>query len=192
MIYMKQVPNLLTVFRILLVLPTVWFLYLSQYKDVFLLLVIAGVSDALDGYLARTFDWRSRLGAILDPVADKLLIAAVFIVLTIQGHVPVWVTGIILTRDLVIFSGAVAYRMLYHEIEIAPTLLSKINTATQIISVTFLVLSLLDYRVVTDAVMVLLDPYLFYLLVLMGLASGVDYVLVWSRKAFSKNRQLDI
>ena len=76
----KQIPNILTICRILIIFPTLWLLYLNQYRDALTLLIIAGLSDALDGYLARAFDWKTRLGSILDPVADKFLIASSFLV----------------------------------------------------------------------------------------------------------------
>ena len=69
MIGAKQIPNFLTICRILIIFPTLWFLYFSQFREAFYLLVIAGISDALDGYLARAFDWKTRLGSILDPIA---------------------------------------------------------------------------------------------------------------------------
>ena len=72
----KQIPNILTICRILIIFPTLWLLYFNQYRDALMLLVIAGLSDALDGYLARAFDWKTRLGSILDPIADKILIAS--------------------------------------------------------------------------------------------------------------------
>ena len=179
----NQIPNLLTICRILIIFPTLWLLYFNQYRDALILIVIAGLSDALDGYLARAFDWKSRLGSILDPVADKFLIASSFLVLTLQGVVPVWVTVIVLGRDLVIFAGAISYRILYKRLEIAPSILSKLNTAFQIFAVIYLVLSLSGYLYFPSELEVLLRPYLFYLLAFLGFISGVDYVVVWSRKA---------
>ena len=179
----NQIPNLVTICRILIIFPTLWLLYFNQYRDALILIVIAGLSDALDGYLASAFDWKSRLGSILDPVADKFLIASSFLVLTLQGVVPVWVTVIVLGRDLVIFAGAVSYRILYKRLEIAPSILSKLNTAYQIFAVIYLVLSLSGYLYFPSELEVLLRPYLFYLLAFLGFISGVDYVVVWSRKA---------
>ena len=179
----NQIPNFLTICRILIIFPTLWLLYFNQYRDALILIVIAGLSDALDGYLAKAFDWKSRLGSILDPVADKFLIASSFLVLTLQGVVPVWVTVIVLGRDLVIFAGAISYRILYKRLEIAPSILSKLNTAFQIFAVIYLVLSLSGYLYFPSEIEVLLRPYLFYLLAFLGFISGVDYVVVWSRKA---------
>ena len=181
----KQIPNILTICRILIIFPTLWLLYFNQYRDALTLLIIAGLSDALDGYLARAFDWKTRLGSILDPVADKFLIASSFLVLTLQGAVPIWVTAIILGRDLIIFSGAIAYRLLYRNLDIAPSILSKMNTALQIFSVIYLVLSLSGYPYFATDLVGYLNSYLFYLLAFLGFISGIDYIIVWSRKAFN-------
>ena len=81
MFELKQIPNVITICRILIIFPTLWLLYFDQYKDALVLLIIAGLSDALDGYLARAFNWKTRLGSIMDPIADKFLIASSFLVL---------------------------------------------------------------------------------------------------------------
>ena len=185
MLERKQIPNILTICRILIIFPTLWLLYFNQYRDALMLLIIAGLSDALDGYLARAFDWKTRLGSILDPIADKFLIASSFLVLTLQGAVPIWVTAIILGRDLIIFSGAIAYRLLYRNLDIAPSLLSKMNTALQIFSVIYLVFSLSGYPYFATDLLDSLNSYLFYLLAFLGFISGIDYIIVWSRKAFN-------
>ena len=184
MIGANQIPNLLTICRILVIFPTLWFLYFSQFREAFYLLVIAGISDALDGYLARAFDWKTRLGSILDPVADKILIASCFLVLAIQAKLPTWVAVVVLGRDLVIFSGAIAYRILYKELEIAPTMISKINTAFQFIALTVILLFLANFPAFTTYLQPLLDPFLFFTLAALGMLSGIQYVVVWTQKAF--------
>ena len=190
MIGAKQIPNFLTICRILVIFPTLWFLYFSQFREAFYLLVIAGISDALDGYLARAFDWKTLLGSILDPIADKFLIASCFLVLAIQAQIPTWVAAIVLGRDLVIFGGAIAYRVLYKELEIAPTMLSKINTAFQIIALTVIVLYLARFPGFTTYLQPLLDPFLFFTLAALGILSGVQYVLVWTRKALNQRSNM--
>ena len=174
---------MITVLRILLVAPTAWLLVEEQYVWALVVMALAGASDALDGWLARRFDWTSRMGAALDPVADKLLVAAMFIVFTVQGHIPLWVAGIVLGRDAVIMSGAGVYRLLYGPIQFSPTLVSKANTATQIIVVLLLLLGLCDFGWLSAIALSLVDPWCFYLLALLGLGSGLDYVFTWSLKA---------
>ena len=180
---LSSLPNLITVLRIFLVAPTAWLLFREQYVEALVVMAIAGASDALDGWLARRFHWTSHVGAALDPVADKLLVAAMFIVFTVQGHIPLWVAAIVLGRDAVIMTGAGAYRLLYGPIRFSPTLVSKANTATQIVVVLLLLLGLCGFGRLSEIALRLADPWCFYLLALLGLGSGLDYVFTWSRKA---------
>lgn len=185
---MSNIPNIITVIRILLVVPTAWLLYQSKYSDAFILMAIAGASDALDGALARRFNWKSRLGAILDPLADKFLVAAIFIVFTIQGHIPLWVAIIALSRDFIILCGALTYRYLYGPIEVAPTFVSKANTAMQIIMLLLLMVTQLALEGISVVAQAIVDPYCFYILAVLGVSSGIDYVITWSRKAVNESR----
>ena len=180
---LSSLPNMITMLRIFLVAPTAWLLIEEQYVWALVVMALAGASDALDGWLARRFEWTSRIGAALDPVADKLLVAAMFIVFTVQGHIPLWVAAIVLGRDAVIMSGAGVYRLLYGPIQFSPTLASKANTATQIIVVLLLLLGLCDFGWLSAIALSLADPWCFYLLALLGLGSGLDYVFTWSLKA---------
>ncbi len=106
---MRHLPNLLTCLRLALVLPVAWLLLRQQYPQALWLFLLAGLSDALDGLLARRFGWTSRLGAWLDPIADKLLLVISYVCLTLNGLVPVWLTAVLLLRDLVIVGGAGAF-----------------------------------------------------------------------------------
>lgn len=157
--------------------------------DAFTLMLIAGVSDAFDGFLARRFNWQSRLGAALDPLADKLLVACVFVVFTLQGHIPIWIAIIVLIRDFTIVVGAGVYKVLYEQVEISPTFLSKANTAMQIIVLCLILLGLLQVGVLSDLSTALVDPYCFYILALLGLGSGIDYVFVWGSKAYREDKK---
>lgn len=181
-------PNAITVVRILLVLPTGWLLWQRDYLSALVLMAIAGSSDALDGWMARRFHWQSRLGAALDPIADKLLVAVMFITFTWQGHIPLLVAIIVLGRDFVILSGAAIYRVLYGPYDPAPTFVSKANTAMQIVTVLLAMLELCDVGVASAVAAQLLDPYCFYLLAVLGLVSGVDYIVTWGRRAWHNSR----
>jgi cardiolipin synthase len=129
---LKYIPNMICVGRIILVAPIVWALLQERYGLALLLCVIAGLSDALDGYLARRFDWRTRLGGLLDPAADKLLMFACFVTLTWMGWVPVWFAAIVVGRDVVIITGAIVYQLLVAPVHGEPTTASKLNTVLQI------------------------------------------------------------
>src|SRR3954464_5920216 len=110
---LRQIPNVITVVRVLLVIPITWCLFEAQYLQALVLMAVAGASDAIDGWLARRFDWITRFGAALDPMADKILVGVLFVALTVQGKLPLWVAGIAIARDLVIVAGAVTYRMMF-------------------------------------------------------------------------------
>lgn len=186
---MSNIPNIITILRILLVIPTGWLMWQARYPEAFGLMAIAGISDALDGFLARRFNWMSKLGAALDPLADKLLVAVVFIVFTVQGLIPLWVAFIVLLRDFVIVGGAGVYKVLYEEVEIAPTFVSKANTAMQIIALLLLMASQLQLEFLSPLAAQLVDPYCFYILALLGVSSGIDYVVTWGSKAYRQGKQ---
>ncbi len=185
---LKHIPNVITVMRIVLVLPCAWLLWEARYVEALILMSVAGASDAVDGWIARHFDAVSRFGAAMDPVADKLLVAAMFVIFAVQGLLPVWVAIIVLGRDLVIMSGAAAYRLLLGRIEFAPTYLSKANTAAQIAAALLLLLWLCDFGTVSRLAGALVDPYGFYVLAALGVSSGVDYVATWGLRAWREAR----
>jgi len=116
-------PNAICVVRLLLVAPVVAMLLDERYLAALALILFAGFSDALDGFLARAFDWRTRLGSLLDPAADKLLIFSVFVTLSYQGLVPVFVTVVVVMRDVVIVAGAALYQWLIAPLAGDPTII---------------------------------------------------------------------
>ena len=128
---LKYIPNMICIGRIILVAPIVWSLLDGRYRLALGLILIAGFSDALDGYLARRFDWRTRLGGLLDPAADKFLMFAAFVTLTWIGLVPIWFTAIVVGRDIVIISGTIVYQLYVAPVHGEPTGASKLNTVFQ-------------------------------------------------------------
>jgi len=185
---LSQLPNVITVLRILLIVPTSWLLLENRYVEALGLMAVAGASDALDGWMARRFGWMSQFGAAMDPVADKLLVAVTFIIFTLQGYIPIWVAAIVLGRDAVILTGAGAYRLFFEPIEFAPTLISKANTATQIVVLLLLMLGLCGFGRISEFTLLIVDPWFFYGLALLGMVSGADYVRTWGRKAWRHGR----
>ena len=185
---MRQLPNAITVFRFLLVIPAGWLLWQDAVIEALALIAIAGISDAVDGALARRFDWRTEFGAVADPVADKLLIMVVFAVLTLQGHIPIWLLAVVVGRDVVIVSGAVTYRVLFGDLEIAPMLLSKINTGVQIALLLLTLLHLTGSEPLAGWAG-WVDPTGFVLVAASSVLSGGQYVLVWSRRARRESRR---
>ncbi|HTO58843.1 MAG TPA: CDP-alcohol phosphatidyltransferase family protein [Pseudomonadales bacterium] len=183
---LRQIPNVITVVRVLLVIPTTWYLIEAEYLHALVLMTVAGASDAVDGWLARRFDWVTRFGAALDPMADKILVGVLFIALTLQGRLPLWVAGIAIARDVVIVGGATAYRILFKHIEFEPTLLSKANTALQIVMLLLLLLSLCGFEYLSPIAQAINDPYGYWIVSALALASGVDYVVTWGRRAVAE------
>jgi cardiolipin synthase len=183
----RFIPNLISIIRILLVIPTVYLLWNKQYSYALLLFFVAGVSDGLDGFLARRFNWTTRLGSFLDPMGDKLLMTASYFMLGLLGHLPVWLVAIVIGRDLVIVLGALAYRLLVQDITMSPLLVSKINTAAQIFLV-LLMLFHLSSLPLAEKVPIWLTQGTIYLVLITSLLSGLAYIIVWSKRAVSNTR----
>ncbi len=181
---MSQLPNCITVLRIVLVLPIAYFVLDEQWIVVLLLLVVAGVSDLLDGALARRFQWESRFGELADPLADKLTFGAVVVLLAFMGHYPLWLVFIVIGRDIGILLGAGIYRLFIKHLEIAPSLLSKLNTAVQVVVPVLVIVELQDW-VASDWVAVVLDPMGYIVAAGFAIVSGVDYLIVWIRRGRS-------
>lgn len=125
---LKHIPNLLTIVRIILVVPFVGALLSESYQWALLLLFIAGATDGLDGFLARQYGWFSWFGSIADPVADKALLVASFIVFGMMGHLPWWLIYIVVGRDILIFGGAMLYWKIVGSFDGRPTMLGKLCT----------------------------------------------------------------
>lgn len=178
---LRFLPNLITGLRILLILPFLWLLLRGSHGAALMLFVLAGVSDALDGFLAKRYGWRSRLGAILDPAADKLLMLCTYLALGWLAALPWWLVAMVLLRDGIIVAGALAYYRLFGVYEMEPMLVSKLNTALQIA----LVLAVL-WASWHGGVAPALLHWLIYLVGLTTLASGSAYVWVWSRRALAE------
>ncbi len=134
-----NLPNLLTLCRILLTPVLVILLLRQDYLGALFIFAVAGVSDALDGAIARLMKQKTRIGAILDPIADKLLLASSFITLAVTGPVPEWLAVIVISRDVIILFGVLILILFQGGVEIRPTVLSKCTTLMQLATI-FLVL----------------------------------------------------
>ena len=173
---MRQLPNLISCLRIALVAPLVALLLQAHFEAALWIAVAAGASDALDGFLARHFDWRSRLGSLLDPLADKLLLVAAYLTLAQIGQVSWALASVVVARDVVIVLGALAYHGIVGEFEARPTLWSKATTLGQILFVLGVLAS---------------NAFAFpwqqrgyaWIVAALTVLSGVDYVVRWSLRA---------
>lgn len=180
---LRDLPNLISLARVLMVLPVVILLATQQHTAALVLFAVAGASDALDGFLAKRFGWTSRLGAILDPLADKALLISTYLVLGWLGLIPWWLVAIVIVRDAVIVTGAVAYHFRIGRFETDPTALSKANTFMQIL----LALSVVFSQGVTPLPPLWITA-LVYLVLATTTASGVGYVWTWGRRAWGEGR----
>jgi cardiolipin synthase len=127
------VPNLISLGRLVLVPTILWMIIDGHFVGAFIVFVVAGVSDAVDGFIARSFNLRSRLGAYLDPIADKMLLVSIYLALVILGQIPVWLATIVICRDLFIVGGVILSAVLDRPIEVRPLAISKVNTTAQIV-----------------------------------------------------------
>ena len=176
---LKFVPNAISVGRMVLVVPLVLWILDGRFGAALIILVVAGLSDGLDGFLAKRFDWRTRLGGLLDPAADKLLLVAAFASLTYAGLVPLELTAIVVLRDAVIVLGALCYQWLIAPVQGEPSAISKLNTACQLAMVFF---------TLTAAAIAWPPPVSLTVLgaavVFTSIVSGLNYVLRWSVRAW--------
>jgi cardiolipin synthase len=125
-------PNLITIGRLVLVPLVIVMIIDARWQAAFVIFVAAGVSDAIDGFIAKRFDMRSELGAYLDPMADKALIVSIYITLAVVGALPAWLAILVVARDLMIVSAVVLSWVMDKRVEIAPLLVSKLNTFAQL------------------------------------------------------------
>lgn len=128
-----SIPNLITLGRIILVPVVFWLLLQGKTQLAFAFFVVAGISDAIDGFLAKRFNWATELGAYLDPMADKLLIVCIFVALGVRGDLPSWLVIAVVTRDILIVMAVVLSWLMDHPVRIKPFIVSKANTLAQLV-----------------------------------------------------------
>jgi cardiolipin synthase len=181
---LRHIPNALTCLRFFLIGPVLVALLNKQYSLALSFFVLAGITDALDGLLARLYGWTSRFGAIADPLADKLLLMSSFIALYWLKNVPGWLVIAIVARDIWIMLGVLSYRLFIGPLKFTPSLISKINTFLQILLVPLLLFSFswvpLPYYIIQG---------MFYAVLITCIASFLHYTYAWSVRAM-KYRQM--
>jgi cardiolipin synthase (CMP-forming) len=172
-----SLPNLITLARLLSVPVAVWLILNQHFATAFWLFVIAGISDAVDGFIAKRFRAKSELGAYMDPLADKALLVSVFVTLGYEGVVESWLVILIVFRDLLIIGGALLYATMTRALRMQPLLISKLNTALQILLAAAL-LAKAGYAIgdgFTEA--------LVHVVAATTILSGAAYVVKWGFKA---------
>lgn len=170
----SQLPNLITISRIALAPVLILLLKEEQYAASLAVFVIAGVSDGLDGFIAKRFHFESRLGSILDPVADKTLLISSYVMLMVLNHVPFWLMLTVAFRDLLIVGGYLVYTSMVGPVQMRPSWLSKLNTLVQI-ALVFVILVQQAFQMIYAP---LVDA-LIYAVLLTTVASGLHYLWAW-------------
>jgi len=132
-----NLPNCITLIRVLLVPLFAIFVLEGDYESAFLVFLAAGVSDGLDGFLARVLNQKTKLGAVLDPIADKALLMTAFVMLAVVGLIPSWLTVLVVSRDVIIMAGIGILMFSQHEVTIRPSYFSKATTLMQLATVAF-------------------------------------------------------
>jgi cardiolipin synthase len=166
-----SLPNVITLGRLLAVPLMVWLVLSDRMTTAFWVFVAAGVSDGVDGYIAKRFDAVTKLGSYLDPLADKAMLVTIYVTLGIAGEAPSWLVILIVFRDTLIVGGALLIHTLDLKMRVEPLLISKINTVMQIILAAFLLarlgLGLEDYGLIT---------VLIYVVAATTVGSGLTYL----------------
>ena len=177
----SNIPNLICFARIALVIPIIRLLWQEQFLLSLLLILIAGLSDILDGYLAKKNNWRSYLGAVLDPAADKILLVSLFLTLQSMDLIPLWLTLTVILRDLMIVFGLGLYRYFVGVPQPKPTRISKFNTLLQL---AFIILVILAQGI--QFPFEILSMVCGSLVFVTSILSGLDYWIIWSIAAKKK------
>jgi cardiolipin synthase len=180
---LRHIPNVISAIRILLVAPIAVALAHHRLLTTIALFGIAALSDAADGFLAKRYGWQSELGAILDPAADKLLLATVFITLAYLGLVPRWLMAAAIARDLIIVVGALLYRWFLGPLSVRPSVVSKFNTLCQAAFI-LAVVGRAEFSLPPAWAIMLLGALVFATVMI----SGIDYVLIYGRRALGVKR----
>ena len=176
-----NIPNMITLGRLLAVPVTVWLILNDFIFAAFWLFVAAGISDAIDGFLAKRWNQVTEFGAYLDPLADKALLASVFITLGVQGHLESWLVILVVFRDVMIVGAVVLFQTMVRSLEMDPLFISKVNTLAQIILVA-LVLGAEGYNVDMGLFMEMMIG----IVAVTTMASGLSYLVVIMRRLSSQ------
>ena len=177
----SSIPNFLTVFRFFLVYPIVISILEQNYQLTLFFFFIAGVSDYLDGFLARKYSWESRFGKIFDPISDKVLVIATLISLSLVGEINIYLTMFLLSRDLFIIVGVILSSLLIKDYEIRPYFSGKFNSFVLMTYLGFIIL-----EITFSFVPSLFLNFLMATLIITSLYSVIEYLIYPGRKVISQ------
>jgi len=177
----RHLPNIICLIRLALIWPILTALHAGDYPRALVFFIVAAASDGVDGYLAKRFNWTSELGKFLDPLADKLLIMSVFVEAAWLAVIPWWITAAVVARDVMIGLGALIYRLWFGPLHGRPTRFSKVNTAAQLLYISFVLLNA-AFGVPPGDVLAAMA----LLTLLTTVLSGVHYVQIFTRRAWAQ------
>lgn len=175
---MINLPNLITLARLCAAPVMVWLILDDAWMAAFVVFVLAGLSDALDGFIAKRFRAGTRVGGFLDPLADKVMLVSVFVALGLSGRLPAWLVILVVFRDLFIIGGALLVHTLTGRLEMEPLMISKLNTVAQ-----FVLPAVLLGGLGTGLGVAPIELALVYIVAATTLASGAAYIVVWAHRA---------
>jgi cardiolipin synthase (CMP-forming) len=178
---LSWIPNAISLMRIALIVPILALFISDEFGWALGLFIIAGLSDGVDGYIAKKYHWDTRLGAFLDPAGDKLLVAWSFGTLAYLGNIPVWLAVIVILRDVVIVAGSFIYHYLVTRLEGEPTSISKLNTGLEFAFLIF-VMSKAGFGWPDNITITVLGAAVLVTVVI----SGYDYLSNWIRSALAR------
>lgn len=167
-----NIPNFLTLVRILLTPVLVIFLINKQFDIAFFVFILAGITDGLDGFIARIMAQKTRIGAILDPIADKALLVSSYITLSVIGIIPNWLAVTVISRDIIIIFGVMVLLLFHQGVEICPSIISKVTTLFQLMTV-FLVLGSMVFDLLNQAALL---SCLYIGTGILTVSSGLHYI----------------
>lgn len=173
----RDIPNLISILRIVLVVPIAYYLWTQNYLIALFLFLVGGLSDGLDGFLARRYQWETNLGVILDPMGDKLMMLTAYILLGWHDLLSWWLVSLVVLRDLILVFGTLLYRRFIGETKLKPLFISKFNTFCQI-----LLVLLIMFSQVINLNLLLIDSVL-WVVVVTTILSGYAYIDKWGRRA---------
>ena len=172
-----SVPNLITVMRIMLVPLIVWLILSNQMLPAFILFLVAGVSDGVDGFIAKRFNQETELGAYLDPLADKALLVSIYVALGTLEHLPSWLVILVVSRDVLIIGAVMLSWIMGRPVAMAPVMTSKVNTTGQILLAVF-VLADLSFELNLDK----LRDMGVWPVAIFTVSSGAIYLMGWLKE----------
>lgn len=170
----SQVPNIITVARLAMIPLLLLLLREQDYRAALMVFIIAGLSDGLDGFIARRYHFESHLGGVLDPLADKLLMVSTYVTLTLLGHIDFWLLLVVLSRDFLIIGGYLIVTSQAGAVRMEASVFSKFNTVAQIV----LVVAILFEQAKLVTVPLLVD-FLVYTVLITTVISGAHYYWAW-------------